>query len=310
MGAILFVLKRLLLRGIPVALAVSLIVAFAIRFSGDPAAIMMRESGNASAADIAQIRTALGLDQPFLVQYWHFLSGLLTGELGNSFFRGAIAPLISQALTATLTLALAAMTLSIALSLPLGIYAATHRGKFTDQIIRILSLTGLSFPNFWLAMMLVLLFAVKLHWLPPSGFETAKSVILPALTIAIIYTASTVRIVRTAMLDTLHQQYIMVARAKGLSERNVIYSHALRNAAITIVTYLGLQFGGMIGGLVVVEIVFNWPGMGSLAIEAINQRDYPVLQTVVTILAALIVLVNLLVDVTYSLLDPRIRLED
>jgi peptide/nickel transport system permease protein len=157
--------------------------------------------------------------------------------------------------------------------------------------------------------MLMLLFSVTLKWLPVSGFSGPSSLVLPALTIGIILTASNLRIIRSAMLEVLNSQYVMVARAKGLSEHRVIYRHALRNSAITIITYLGLQFGALMGGLVVVELVFNWPGMGTLAIESISQRDYPILQTVVTVLAILIVLVNLLVDVAYVLLDPRIRLE-
>ena len=204
---------------------------------------------------------------------------------------------------------IAIAALSLAIALPLGIYAARHRGSRLDQLIRILSLAGLSFPNFWLGIMLMLLFAVTLRWLPPSGFEGWSSLILPALTMGLILTASNLRIVRSAMLEVLSRPYIMVARAKGLAEHTVIYRHALRNAAITIVTYLGLQFGSLMGGVVIVELVFNWPGMGTLAYEAIPQRDYPVVQTVVTVFAALIVAVNLLVDLTYTALDPRIRLE-
>lgn len=301
-----FIVKRLL-QAVFVIVVVSLLVAFAIRLSGDPTAIMLRENASASAEDIAAIRAALGVDKPFLQQYFGFISGLLHGELGNSFFRGPISPLISRAIGASLLLAFSALAVSLSLSLPLGIYAARHKGKKADQVIRLLSLAGLSFPNFWLGMMFVLLFAVKLKWLPPSGFYTWQSLIMPALTIGIILTASNVRIVRSAMLEVLHQQYVMVARAKGLSERTVIWQHALRNAAITIITYIGLQFGALMGGLVVVEMVFNWPGLGTLAIEAIAQRDYPILQTVVTLLAVIIVLVNLLIDIAYMLLDPRIR---
>lgn len=303
-----YLIKRLLQAAF-VVVVVSLLVAFAIRMTGDPAMMMLGESANVTEADLQNIREQMGLNRPFLVQYWGFMSGLFSGDLGDSFFRGAIAPLIWQAMKATMLLAIISLSVSMLISLPLGIYAARHKNSWGDQCIRILSLTGLSFPNFWLGIMLMLLFSVTLKWLPVSGFSGPSSLILPALTIGIILTASNLRIIRSAMLEVLNSQYVMVARAKGLSEQRVIYRHALRNSAITIITYLGLQFGALMGGLVVVELVFNWPGMGTLAIESIAQRDYPILQTVVTVLAMLIVLVNLLVDVAYVMLDPRIRLE-
>lgn len=302
-----YLMKRFV-QAIFVIVVVSLLVALAVRMTGDPAVMMMGDNAM-SEADLALLREQLGINRPFWVQYWDFMSGLFGGNLGNSFFRGAISPLLWQAMKATSLLALVSLVLSLSISLPLGIYAARHKNSWMDQAIRVLSLTGLSFPNFWLGIMLVLLFSVTLRWLPVSGFSGMESLILPAATIGIILTASNLRIIRTAMLEVLSAQYVLVARAKGLSERRVIYRHALRNAAITIVTYLGLQFGGLMGGLVVVELVFNWPGMGTLAMEAISQRDYPILQTVVTVLAMMIVLVNLLVDVVYVLLDPRIRLE-
>lgn len=302
-----YLMKRFV-QAIFVIVVVSLLVALAVRMTGDPAVMMMGD-GSMTEADLALLREQLGLNRPFLLQYWNFMSGLFSGNLGDSFFRGAISPLLWQAMKATSLLALVSLVFSLCISLPLGIFAARHKNSWIDQLIRVLSLTGLSFPNFWLGIMLVLLFSVTLRWLPVSGFSGMESLILPAATIGIILTASNLRIIRTAMLEVLSAQYVMVARAKGLSERRVIYRHALRNAAITIVTYLGLQFGGLMGGLVVVELVFNWPGMGTLAMEAISQRDYPILQTVVTVLAMMIVLVNLLVDVVYVLLDPRIRLE-
>ena len=287
---------------------VTLLVAWLIRFTGDPSVMMLQQSANVTQADIDNIRMAMGLDRPFLVQYLDFMQGLLTGDLGKSFFRGPVAGLIATALPATLLLAVTSLAISLVLSIPLGIYAATHRGKISDQLIRIFSLVGLSFPNFWLGIMLVLLFSVTLGWLPASGYTGISSLILPALTIGVILTATNLRIVRTTMLEVLSEQYIMVARAKGLSETQIIYKHALRNSSIALVTYLGLQFGNLMGGLVVVELVFGWPGMGTLSIDAIAQRDYPILQAVISILAIMIVAVNLLVDLTYGLLDPRIRL--
>jgi peptide/nickel transport system permease protein len=221
----------------------------------------------------------------------------------------SVALLISKALPATLLLALASMVISILISIPLGVAAAVSKGKWQDQLIRILSLVGISFPNFWLGIMFVLLFSITLKWLPPSGMEGPLSFIMPAMTMGIILTATNVRLVRTTMLETLQSQFIMVTRAKGLGERAVLYKHALRNCGIPLITYFGLQFGGLLGGVVVMERVFNWPGMGTLAFDAVASRDYPVLQAVVCILAILIVLVNLIVDVAYGYVDPRVRKE-
>ncbi|WP_415184657.1 ABC transporter permease [Phaeovulum sp.] len=303
-----YILKRVL-QALLVMFIVTLFVSFTIRLTGDPAVMMLSQSANATAEDLERIREALGLNQPFYVQYWSYMSGLLSGDMGTSFFRGPVGPLVARALPATLLLAGTSLLISIMISVPLGIYAATRRGSFADQIIRVVSLVGLSFPNFWLGIMMVLLFSVSLRWLAPSGYIGWQSIIMPATTIGIILTATNLRIVRTTMLEVMSAQYIMVARAKGLSERTVIYKHALRNSSIALVTYLGLQFGGLMGGIVVVELVFGWPGMGTLAIDAISQRDYPILQAVISVLAIMIVLVNLVVDMTYALLDPRIRLE-
>jgi peptide/nickel transport system permease protein len=304
-----FLLKRFAL-AIFVMIVVTLVVSFAIRMTGDPALMLAQGSGSVTEEDLVRIREGLGLNQSFVAQYFAFLKGLLTFDFGRSFLGGTpVSMLIAAALPATLGLAFASMAVSIAISIPLGIAAAVHRRRWPDQAIRILSLVGLSFPNFWLATMLVLLFAIVFNWLPPSGMEGWKSFIMPAATMGIILTATNVRLVRTAMLDILQSQFIMVTRAKGLSERVVLYKHALRNCAIPLVTYFGLQFGGLLGGIVVVERVFNWPGMGTLAFDAIGARDYPVLQAVICVLSLLIVLVNLAVDIAYGLIDPRIRTE-
>ncbi|MDK4715624.1 ABC transporter permease [Rhizobium sp. CNPSo 4039] len=304
-----FLIKRLL-QAIFVVIAITLLVSFAIRLTGDPAVMMFQGGGSMTEDDLARIRTALGTDQPFLVQYFSFLKGLLTLNFGRSFTGGTpVSQLIANALPATLLLAFISMVVSIAISIPLGIKAATARGKAADQIIRVLSLLGLSFPNFWLALMMVLLFSITLGWLPPSGMVGISSYVMPAVTMGVILTATNVRLVRTAMLETLQSQYIMVARAKGLSESKVLYKHALRNCAIPLITYFGIQFGGLLGGIVVIERVFNWPGLGTLAFDAVGARDYPVLQGVITVLALFIVGVNLLVDIAYGLVDPRIRTE-
>ncbi|MDP8252709.1 ABC transporter permease [Pseudochrobactrum saccharolyticum] len=304
-----FLIKRIL-QAIFVVIVVTLTVAFAIRMTGDPALMLTQGAGSVTEADLERIREGLGLNQPFIVQYMNFIKGLFTLDFGRSFLGGTpVSLLIKDALPATLLLAFASMAVSIIISIPLGIKAAVSRGKWADQLIRILSLVGLSFPNFWLATMLVLLFAVGLQWLPPSGMSGLSSFIMPAVTMGIILTATNVRLVRTSMLETLQSQYIMVARAKGLSENKVLYKHALRNCAIPLITYFGLQFGGLLGGIVVVERVFNWPGMGTLAFDAVSGRDYPVLQASITVLSLMIIGVNLLVDIAYGLVDPRIRTE-
>jgi peptide/nickel transport system permease protein len=302
-----FLIKRLL-QAIFVVLVVTLFVSYAVRLSGDPALMLSQGAGSVTEQDLENIRKGLGLDRPFLVQYTSFLRDAVVGDFGLSFMGGTpVVRLIADALPATLALAFVSLLLSVLVSVPLGIQAAVNRGKGVDQFIRIISLVGLSFPNFWLAIMLVLLLSITFPILPPSGWDGPISLIMPALTMAIILSATNVRLVRTAMLETLSAQYIMVARSKGLKERVVLYKHALRNCAIPLITYIGLQFGNLIGGLVVVEKVFNWPGLGTLAFDAISGRDYPVLQGTVTVLSVIIVTVNLLVDIAYGLVDPRIR---
>jgi len=303
-------LSKRLLQAAFVFLAVTLLVAWAVRLTGDPALMLTQGAGSISEADLERIRAALGVNQPFLVQYAGFLKGLFTFDLGRSFSGGTpVSVLIAQALPSTLGLALVSLAVSIAISIPLGVLAAIRRGRWVDQLIRIVSLLGLSMPNFWLGTMLMLLLSISFPLLPPSGFSGWESFIMPALTMGIILTATNVRLVRTTMLEVLNAQYIIVARAKGLSERRVLYKHALRNCAIPLITYLGLQFGGLLGGIVVVEKVFNWPGLGTMAFEAVGARDYPVLQAVIAILALSIIVINLLTDIVYGLVDPRIRMK-
>ncbi len=271
--------------------------------------MLAQGAGSVTEEDLVHIRESLGLNAPFLTQYANFLKDFFTFDFGKSFMGGTpVRLLIAKALPATLFLALASMAVSIVISIPLGVAAAVSKGRWPDQLIRIFSLVGISFPNFWLAIMFVLFFSVTMKWLPASGMEGPSSFIMPAMTMGIILTASNVRLVRTTMLDTLQSQFVMVTRAKGLSERVVLYKHALRNCAIPLITYFGLQFGGLLGGIVVVsERVFNWPGMGTLAFDAVASRDYPVLQAVVCILSLLIVFMNLAVDIAYGFVDPRVR---
>ncbi|KAA0697824.1 ABC transporter permease [Neorhizobium sp. P12A] len=301
-----YILRRLF-QALFVVIVVTLLVSYAIRLSGDPTSMLMSGGGAISEDDLQHIRDGLGLNQPFHMQYIHFLEGILTGDFGRSFFGGgSVWSMIAQALPATLLLAFLSLILSFLISIPLGIHAAVKAGSLSDQLIRILSLVGLSFPNFWLAIMLVLIFSIKLNLLPASGFLEYTGLVMPVVTLALILSAVNVRIVRSAMLETLSTQYILVSRAKGLKDRVVLYKHALRNCLIPLLTFVGLQFGDLLGGVVIVERVFNWPGMGSLAFDAISSRDYPVLQGVITVMALLIVITNLLIDVAYGIIDPRI----
>lgn len=303
-----FLLKRFL-QAIFVIIAVTLLVSWAVRLTGDPALMLVQGAGSVTADDLRQIRESLGLNRPFLVQYWSFLSGMLVGDFGHSFMgHASVSNLISTALPATLWLAFCSIVISLLISIPLGIHAAVHEGSWSDQCIRIFSLIGLSFPNFWLAMMLVLLLAIIYPVFPPSGMTGVSSVVLPAVTMGIILSATTVRLVRTSMLEILGAQYITVVRSKGLKERSVLYKHALRNCSIPVITFIGLQFGSLVGNIVVIEKVFNWPGLGTLAFEAVANRDYPVLQATITVLAVLIIAANLLADIAYGLADPRIRI--
>jgi peptide/nickel transport system permease protein len=287
--------------------AISLFVAFGIRLTGDPAVVLFQGSAP-SAEDIARIRHALGTDRPFLAQYAGFVAGALRGDLGTSFRSGQpVAGLILERTGPTLALGVGGMLVALAAAFPLGAYAATHRNALADFLIRVGSLLGLSFPNFWLAIMLILIVAVRLRWLPPSGYSGPGSLVLPCVTLGVILASTLVRLVRASLLDTLGQPYMRTARAKGLREGRVVVRHGLRNALLPVVTFVGLQFGALLGGVVVLENVFAWPGLGQLALQAVTYRDYPVVQGVVVVLALGVLLVNLLVDLSYGLLNPRVR---
>lgn len=302
-----YTLKRLA-QTIFVLVGITLFVAFTIRLSGDPAVALFQGASGPTQEQLEQIRRELGLDRPFLVQYWDFVSGAVRGDLGTSFrSKQPVSEVIRSRFPATFWLATASLTISLLIAFPLGVMAARRHRKMPDLLIRVITLLGLSFPNFWLGIMLILVFGVKLRWLPPSGYENPQSLILPSLTLGLILASTTTRLIRSSLLDVLGEQYVVTAHSKGLSARRVLYGHALRTALIPIVTYIGLQFGALLGGVVIIEQVFAWPGLGSLALSAISFRDYPTLQGTITVLALLIAFINLLVDLSYAFLDPRIR---
>jgi len=248
------------------------------------------------------------LDKPLYVQYGIFLKGIVTLDFGESFRSGTpVIGLIFERLGATLVLALGGIIVAVLIAFPVGILSAVKRGTPVDFFGRIFSLIGISFPNFWLGIMLILIFAVNLKWLPSSGFDGLSSLILPSITLGMILSGILARLIRSSMLEVMNQQYMSTARSKGISEWSVIIKHGFRNALLPTITFLGLQFGSLLGGTVIVEQVFSWPGIGRLIIDAINQRDYPVIQGGVIFLAIIMVVVNLIVDLSYTLIDPRIK---
>jgi peptide/nickel transport system permease protein len=273
---------------------------------GDPATVLLGEQSTPER--LAEVRRALGLDQPLLNQYWRFVSHAIRGDFGDSIrAMRPVLPYVLDHLPATLELSVGALVLSTAVGIPLGMLSAIRRGSLWDSISVTLALLAQSAPNFWVGVMLIYTFSVQWHLLPVSGRGTVAHVLLPSVTLAFAFLGLIMRLTRSSMLEVLGQDYIRTAWAKGLSGRRVVARHALKNALIPIVTLAGLQIGTLLGGAVVTETVFAWPGMGSLAVQAVFQRDYPVVQTIALFLGAAFVLINWAVDVTYSLLDPRIH---
>ncbi len=299
---------RKLLHTAFVALGVVTLVFAALRLSGDPAATML--PGDASVDELTALRHTLGLDRPLYAQYVNFLSGALRGDFGDSFRHQQPAfRLVLERLPATLELAFAALVLAVAVALPLGILAALYRGRLVDVLAMAFAVVGQATPYFWMGIMLILIVSLELGWLPTSGRGGLQRLILPAITLGTHFAASLARLTRTSMLEVLGQNYVTTARAKGLRESGVILRHALKNAAVPVVTLIGLQFGTLLGGAVVTETIFAWPGVGRLAVQSIFVRDYPVVQAGVLVLALAFVAINLLVDLFYGYLDPRIRHE-
>ncbi|HET7875486.1 MAG TPA: ABC transporter permease [Methylomirabilota bacterium] len=302
-------IARRSLQALFVCLGISVITFLLLHVAGDPVLLLLPQS--ASDADVALLKQKLGLDRPLWIQYLAFLADALRGEFGQSLFTQESAlNLILERMPATLELTLAGTLVGLAVAIPLGVVAAIKRGSIADRLCTVGAVAGQAMPIFWLGIMLIILFAVKLRLLPASGRGTLAHLVLPAITLGVYLAPLTMRLTRSGMLDVLTQDYVRTARAKGVAERWVLYKHALRNAAIPIVTILGIQFGRLLGGAVVTETVFAWPGVASLAVKAIRTYDYPVVQGSVVILALLIVLVNLLTDVAVAWLDPRIRLGD
>lgn len=291
---------------IPTLLVITFIVFVLIRLSGDPTALLLPP--DATEAERAAFRAAKGLDGPLPKQYVMYLRDLLRGDFGTSLWQHESAlRIVVRHIFATLQLSAAAMLIVLFVGIPLGILAATRRGGVVDFLTMGFVAVGQSIATFWLGLMLILVFAVRLQWFPPSGRGSPTSFVLPAVTLSAYYLAVVTRLVRSGMLDVLSREYMRVARAKGLSERTVIFRHGLRNTLIPIMTVIGLQIGEMLAGAIVTETVFAWPGIGTIMLDAIGRRDYPVVQACIIITALVFASINIVVDLLYGVLDPRIR---
>jgi peptide/nickel transport system permease protein len=301
-------LIRRLARTIFALWGISTIVFIVMRLSGDPAVLLLPQEANVE--DVRRLRQELGLDDPFLVQYLRFLGNAVRGNFGESLrHREPAMHLVRSHLWATFELSLAAFCLATVVAVPIGILAAVKPNSLYDHAAMSLALVGQSAPTFWIGIMLILTFGLGLPWFPIGGRGTWRHLVMPAITLGAFAMASIARLTRSAMLEVTRLDYITTARAKGLSEGRIIWRHALKNAAIPVVTIMGLQFGALLGGAVVTETVFSWPGIGRLAIQGIYNRDYPVVQAAVFSAAVFFVGINFVVDLLYTVLDPRIRYE-
>ena len=302
-----YVLRRLW-QAVLVLFGVSVVVFAILHLTGDPAALLLPP--DATAEDIARFRNAMGFDDPWIVQYGRFLKGAIHGNFGESLRHGEPAmELVLERLPATFQLAGAGLLLALCLAVPAGIVSAVKRNTVIDYFSTVVALLGQAMPTFWLGIMLILVFSVHFNWLPSSGRGDLQHLVLPAETLGLITTARITRLTRSGMLEVLGQDYIRTARAKGVSEQPVVWKHALKNASIPIVTIVGIELGTLLGGSVITETIFAWPGVGRLSVQAIFNRDYPVVQAAVFILASTFVVVNFLVDLAYTWLDPRIRFQ-
>lgn len=302
-----YVLKRLG-EAVLVCFGISVITFLLLHVAGDPVQLLL--SIEAKAEDAAILRKGLGLDRPLYVQYLIFLEGLARLDFGNSLFiREPALQLVLERFPATIELTLAGMVIALAIAIPLGVIAAVRRYSLLDNLCTMLAVSGQAMPIFWLGLMLIIFFSVKLHLLPASGRGGFLRLLMPAFTLGASLAPITMRMTRSKMLDILSADYIRTARAKGLREQIVLFRHALRNASIPIVTILGLQFGRLLGGAIVTEAVFAWPGLGSLALSAIRNFDYPLAQACILMMAFIIVFMNLAIDILVGLLDPRIRFD-
>jgi len=301
-----FLLRRLGLAGL-VLLGVSAIVFFSLFLTGDPAALML--PADASRAEIDAFRAAMGFDDPWIVQYLRYLGAVATGDFGTSLrFHRPVIDLVAERLPATALLAVASLAWSTLAGFILGIVAAVRRDGLIDFLVRAVALSGQAVPVFWLGLLLILMVSLKWRLLPTGGYGGVTHLVLPAVALGAYYMSAVTRLVRASLIEALDQDYVRTARAKGLSEWRVVMRHALRNALLPVITVQATYFASLLGGALVTEIIFAWPGIGRLAVQAIQNRDFPLVQAIVLLAAAVFVLANVLVDIAYALLNPRIRL--
>ena len=300
-----YILKRLI-QVIPVLLGITIVAFVLVRLTGDPATIMLPPETPKETVDA--FRKEYGLDQPVYIQYLQFIGGALTGDFGKSLrYKEPVSSLSFERLPATLELAAGSMAIAIFIGIPIGVLSAIKKNSWLDTITRFLALFGQAVPSFYLGLMLIMIVAVQWRMLPTGGRGTMAQLALPAITLGVHLLALTARFSRGAVLDVMRQDYVRTGRAKGLNERLLLMRHIMKNAMIPIVTVIGLQVGAMFSGAVVTETVFSWPGIGRLMVQAISTRDFPIVQATVMIVALIFVVVNLLVDLTYAWLDPRIK---
>ncbi|MFC6706828.1 ABC transporter permease [Flexivirga alba] len=301
-----YLVRRLVSSVVTLLGVIAVVVAMVQALPGDPARVIA--GIQATPEQVAKVRQSMGLNEPVYVQFWRYIQGLLHGNMGTSARTGgSVSSLVATALPFTLELAILGTVFGVVFGIALGVVAATHKGKWADALGSMIGVAGVSMPVYWLGILLITVFSVDLKLLPVGGAATVSSVILPSVTLGVFSMAVVSRMTRSTMLDTLDQDYVRTVRAKGVRERTAV-RHALRNAFIPILTVIGLQFGTLLGGAVLTETVFSWPGIGQLLVTSINARDFPAVQGIVLTFAAMFVIVNIITDLLYSVVDPRVRL--
>ena len=300
-------LRKRLLQVIPVLLIVTLVVFLMVNLSGDPTSMMLPQDATQEARD--NLREALGLNEPMYVRYGIFIKGLLHGDFGTSHkYNAAALPIVLERIPASLELCAVSLLLSIVIAVPLGIWAAQTHGTPFDLIVNGFAVLGQAMPSFWVGIMLIMIFAVHFQLLPPSGRGTLAQLVMPSLTLAIGTAAQIIPLVRSSMLEIVHEDYIRTARSKGLAERVIIYRHAFKNALIPVITMIALQIPGLFGGALITETIFAWPGLGQLMVTGVTNHDMAIVQASILVITFITIIVNLLADVLYCLIDPRIRM--
>lgn len=301
-----YILHRLA-QSVLVMFGVSLLIFYSLHLTGDPATVMMPPGSSQQEMD--NFRHSMGFDRSLTWQYWHYLTGVLQGDMGESLrYSQPVTELISQRVPATLLLAVTALAWSTLAGLLLGILSALRQNTLWDLFARLLAFSGQAVPVFWLGLLLIIVFSLNLRWLPSGGYGSASQLVMPALSLGAYYMSAIARLIRASLIDVLQQDYIRTARAKGLSQWRVVVRHGLRNALIPVITVQGMYFASLLGGALVTEIIFAWPGIGRLAVQAIQNRDFPLVQAIVLLAALVFVGINLIIDLLYVVLNPRIRL--